>query len=332
MRDSWFESIETYLIVTVITAMVWLYAEGENARSYSDVAVQVRFVSPPGADLAITPDQEQTVKLSFRSSTGAFQNLTRLIAQGPIELPVSVSASGEPEQSVVLEPLLLESALGDIGISDLTVQPEVMPVRVEQMVTVPLPVSVRTGDVRLAGPPQVEPLQVSARLPSSLANGQRPPRLEVRLDSTDLTALEVNVPHTLDLPLQLPARLAGSRVTLDQATARVTFTIRKQSDSYTIPLVPILVVGPPSQMADYELTLDENLRVLRDVRVSGPSDAIERIRSGDTQVVAQFRLTASDLEQQVTSAPLTLTLPQGVQAEGVVPAISFTIAPRTPSE
>jgi len=333
MKDSLLENIETYLIVTVITVMVWLYAEGENVRSYTEVTAQVRFVAPPGANLAITPGEPRSVELNFRSSTGAYGNVTRLVAEGPIQIPVNRSGDGSPDQSVVLPDYLIDrTPLGDIGLSDLTTQPEVMTVRVEPIENVRLPVSVRAGDIRLAGPPQVEPLEVEASMPESLANAPRPPRLEVRLDNTDLSALEVNVPHTLELPLQLPPQLEGRRVNLAQSTARVTFTIRKQTDSHTIPLVPILVVAPPSQMADFELSIDENLRVLRDVRVVGPSDAIERIRSGDTPVWAQFRLTASDLEQQITSAPLTLTLPAGVQAETAVPAISFTITPRNAAE
>jgi len=331
MRHSFLESAETYLIVTVITVMVWLYAEGENVRSYSGVTAQVKFVAPPGADLAITPGQPRSVELSFRSSTGAYANLTRLIDAGPIELPVRANGD-DPEQSIVLPQLLADTQLGSMGLSDLTTQPEVMTVRVEPMVSVNLPVSVRAGDVRLAKPPQVEPLEVAVRMPRSLADGPRLPRLEVRLDNTDLTALEVNVPHNLELPLQLPPQLEGQQVSLAQNTARVEFTIRKQTDSYTIPLVPILVLAPPSQMAAYELSIDENLRVLRDVEVTGPSDAIERIRSGEASVVAQFRLTASDLEQQITSAALTLTLPDGVQAESAVPSISFEITPRPTPE
>jgi len=42
--------LETIIVVTVITVLIWLYAEGENVQRYTR-SVMVQFVPPPGQTL-----------------------------------------------------------------------------------------------------------------------------------------------------------------------------------------------------------------------------------------------------------------------------------------
>ena len=77
------DKIETFCVVTLITCLVWLYAEGENLVQYSQ-PVRVRFVGPVGTDLAITPRELINVDITFRASKSQLADLNALVAKGPI--------------------------------------------------------------------------------------------------------------------------------------------------------------------------------------------------------------------------------------------------------
>ncbi|MBX2851070.1 MAG: hypothetical protein KTR15_04910 [Phycisphaeraceae bacterium] len=68
-----FNQIATFVTVTIVALLVWLYAEDANVQTYTGQAVRVQFVLPAGADGLITPSEPITVLVDFDGSNGQFQ-------------------------------------------------------------------------------------------------------------------------------------------------------------------------------------------------------------------------------------------------------------------
>ena len=68
--------------------------------------------------------------------------------------------------------------------------------------------------------------------------------------------------------------------------------------------------------------------MLRDIALSGPSDVMQRIRSGELRVIATVQLSSDELEQRITSkAPVILGLPDSVRVEGTIEPVRLVISP-----
>ena len=65
--------VGTFGIVTVVTFMVWLYAEDANVVEYTGQTVRLQFAVPEGSDGQITPATPITIEIDFNSSNGQYQ-------------------------------------------------------------------------------------------------------------------------------------------------------------------------------------------------------------------------------------------------------------------
>jgi len=324
---TWWTRLETYLLVTVITGLIWLYAEGENVKQYEDQPMKVQFVAAPGERLLIEPADPVPISVTFSAATSRYQRVTAM-AQQPVRVELS-HRPDDPTQVLSTRELLIQNtALPDLGVSIIRVRPESITASVERIVTVELPVTIVTRDVELAEPPAVEPRRIAVDMPQSLSKATEVIDLRVDLADVNLAAIEPGTARTFNLPIRTPPTLREAPgVSLGQSTVRVTLTIRKQADTITVPTVPILMLAPPSSLRNVSIALTDQQKVLRDVQLTGPSDQIERIRTGEYPVWAWYRLTAEDIGQRITSAPLQLRLPQGVAVESDLPPANFTIEP-----
>lgn len=329
------QKIETYVIVTIIAALIWLYAESENVKPYPPFAVNVQFVAPVGQNLLIQPARPQRVTLSVRCATSQYAALEQMAEEGSLRVAIDADPDS-PEQVVILSQKRLdETRIGDLGITITDVQPTTFDLRVERLEEVALsisPDSVVPAGVQLAAPPVIEPPQVGLFLPVSLAVRAAELHLNARIDDATMQRLEENVPQELTVPITLPAmlrdELAGFTPAINPKTARVTVTVRKQSDTYLHSSVPILILAPWTELEKYRIRIENDRRVLdQDVELTGPSDVIERIRTGQERVWAELRLTADDLESGVNSKQLSIAVPPSVRVDSPLPRVNFTITP-----
>ena len=126
----------------------------------------------------------------------------------------------------------------------------------------------------------------------------------------------------------LRKQLGSTRRAIDPASVQVTVTIRKQTSRLKLPGVPILVTAPWAELKRFGVEIKSGQRVLsEDVEVSGPSDVIDRISSGQIKIWAELRLTVDDLESAITSKQLHLNVPPGVRIESAIPLVNLTITP-----
>jgi hypothetical protein len=326
-----FNALRTFAVVTVITLMIWVYAEGENVKLHT-LDVDIALVPAGSEPLSITPRQVPGVRLTVRCSAEKFAQLESRTRNDPVAVPVGARRK-EPRRMISLkEPIATRSIVSELGINLVDVQPESVEATIEHAQVVSLPVQVVVDGVQLSGEPTVDVTSVPVHVPLSLVKALEGRKLEARIAPARLASLPVNVPHTLTVSLTPPEPLVPVAETLSLPEVKVTLTIRSQSASVTLPSVPVWQSSPPAAMTRFNLELDRENEFLRDVTLTGPAEAIELIRKGETKVVANLRLTGEELEKlagkDAGSANVVLTLPPGVVASPAPGAVTFKVTRR----
>jgi hypothetical protein len=323
LSDLW-HRIETGAIVTFITLLIWLFAEGESVRTDS-VAVTLQFTPPVGQSVAISPRQEQ-IRLTYRASTRQQQQFQQRLRE-PLEIPVEPDPD-RPLRSISLrDRLRSHPAIDGQGIELITVDPEALLVRAQKLTRVTVPVAVVPGTLRLSGSAMVNPSHVELLVPDADAAAAAYARVEVQLDQI-ATALPPGQSHTLTLPVTLPQSLPPE-ADATPAQVEVTFTTAGRTEALTLPHVRIMIQAPPRLLGRYEVRLRDDMLVLPEpIEVVGPVERIETLRATPDIVVAVLRFTAEELASAIQSKTVELNLPEGVTARTAPPRVSFAIIDR----
>ena len=343
-RHPWLIRLQTWLIVTVIAVLVWLYAEGEAVTEKTE-QLQIKFVPPPGVQLAIEPvtrslsnsDATLPVFATFRASTGQMDQVRQITNEGPIEIVVNAQPDSQsPEQVIIFRDKLQDTKLGLLGINIVDTNPATATVRVEPLRTEMLDVTVDVGDVQLAGLPTIEPAKVPVTMPVRIADAMRGVRVVAQLDELDLSQYLANEEHTVNaVPLELPDELQRKWVELGRDSVKVTFTIRKQTDTWTISYLPVEIQASPLLLRRFSLDIrDEDLNLL-EVKLQGPADVVDRIRKKELPVSAAIYPSIDELETALgqgssatLSVPVKLTLPQGVIVQSPMSHVQVKVTRR----
>ena len=316
MADTnWTHRIRTWLVVTLITLLVWLYAEGEAVTEQAE-QIQVEFVAPPGQKLAIEPagpterDSPILVWATFRGSTGQLTQVRQITEQGPLELEVSEQpGSSDDEHVVVMQDALYRSRLGELGVNIIETNPATVTLNVAPLRTVDLPVRLAEHEVQLAGQVNIEPDTVRVTLPARLGERINDHQAWAELDAVDLSELDANVEHTVSAPLRLPDALQSRWTSVEPQQVQVTLTIRKQTETITKERIGVELLVSPVLLRQYSFDVkDEDLNLL-DVKLTGPADTLERIQQGQLAISAWVRPSFEQLDNEVGDDSAVVTLP-----------------------
>lgn len=337
----WGQRLRTWLVVTLITVLVWLYAEGQAISQRSE-QLMVTFVAP-GQNVAIEPktpfgtDPPVRITATFRGSTGQLAQVRRVIEEGPIELEVSGrTENGSGEQNIVVRDALLNSRLGEMGVNIVETTPPTMTLHVEPLTTVELPVELAEQDLQLSEQPEIEPATVQVTLPTRLEEEAEGRSVPVRLDESERGRLEPNTPATLRrVSLVVPEALESRWTKLEPAHVAVTLTIRKQTDTVVQELIPVELGLSPLLAQQYDFALSQEDYYLRDVELTGPADVLQRIKEGGVTVKAVLHPTTEQVETAVSDGeptPITITpklnLPPDVTVTSLLPDVPVTVRRR----
>lgn len=306
------QAIKTFVLVTIVTLLIWVYAESESLRT-EDVAAAVGF-SPPHPDgraawLVGSPDRTSVeIKLRLEGATAAIAALrsqlhSAILLTPGVELPQEAA-----EHSIDLRTALRANSLfARSGVTIAEVTPATLIVRVDEMTTRQLPVRVELPPgTETVGPPDIQPGLVTITLPSALG----PIGGEPVLATLDRSSLAPLTPGRLEripgVPLQPPAAIRGQPlVTMDPKVATVTITLRDKTASLDLPTVPVQIKISPVVFAEWEVDIPQDGRFLRNVRVTGPSDLIAQVRDGKLPVIAYVSLTPEDLTKGAATGNIT---------------------------
>jgi hypothetical protein len=314
------EQIRTILIVTIVSGLVWLFAESRTLRAET-ITVPV-LLDQGGRTIVFRLTEEAewegVIDIELAGPAALIDDLRVRAIEG-ITLELGDEIPGDPgTRRVDLREAVRRDALfAESGATIRRVTPETLALEVDRMETVVLPVQVDLTGVETSGPVTVQPAEVEVRFPGSF-KAQMPTQAAARLDPTRLSAL---VPGRRSELSQVPVELEGLPagiwgVRLSETRVTVALALRARTQSVQLPELPVYVELAPADLAIWMVEIPPEDRVLSGITLTGPGAMIERLRRGEIRPRAVVSLSSDALERGVDRAPVELVgLPPGVVAD-----------------
>ena len=327
-KSSMIEKLEIYLIVTAITVLIWLYAEGENVKEYPSEQIKVIFVAPSGDELFIQPHEEQRITTVIECATSQYSTLQRLMNERRrIEIEVKYRKD-ERTQVIDLQQEIQNSIVGALGVTVKKTVPATLPIIVERFDVVTLSAKVVSSKFKLSEA-SCDPEKVEVKVPQHLAETIRGIIVHADVDAAiqELGKLEDGRSYQRSIAFSLPPEYVNADLAITPATANVRFAISNLPAKTSISNVPIYTRLPIGEMNNYKILTDNGLRfVPGPVQLSGPGEVIDMLNSRKVPITAELRLTTDELEQAITSKILHIDVPPGVEIISL-PRLKFSIQP-----
>jgi len=346
------ESLETVLVVTVITLLIWLYAEGETIQTDSR-PISIRFVAPT-TGLAITvPGQEPgtttiSVTAILQASRGDWPRITEWVRNKTVEIEVKAPApdSHDEQQTINLLDALNRSPLtreARAFVKEVT--PQSMTVRVQTLETIEMGLRVDPGELELSNEANEEPTfspdKVQVQLPTEdarLVRGQNL-KLIARLDKIGPDTLGENTQNVVAVDLSLPPELENKpHIELARHSVDVTFVVDKLTKQIVLDRVQVRLTISDEITGQYDIQIDPDTQRIIPVTLKGPEEAINyitnHIKEQPDLVRASIIIKLADLQGDPPySAPLYIDVPQGVTVVSPDPTqtlITYTVTKLNP--
>lgn len=328
------------VVVSLVSVLIWIVAEGESV-SRERVEVAVRLADAEGGVVIRATDAALwtgRVLVSIEGSTTEVSDLRDRLREALAFRPGDPGIPAEPGvHTLDLASVLRESrSIKGTGVSIVSVEPESVPVMVDRVSWQSLDVRVEVPEVASASSPVAEPRRVRVQVPSLLTGSFASLRtLDARLTPEQISRLEVGQRNVVEgVPVQLPGELAlHPFVKLDPARVSVIVTLDSRTDSVKLDNVPVQVRRPAFESDKWVVAVHPDDVLLEDVTVTGPSELIERIRSGQLTIFATAVLTLDDRDARITQKEVTFSdLPTPLSFEAPNTTVRLTITPVEPTE
>ncbi len=316
--------IQSYGMITLITVLIWLYAEGQDVRSREIGVTGAVPLALADQDTMIDVEESNANRISLtltaKGNTARLQTLSTYLGEmGILDLAVTVDNLPEgSEGRLALRPLIERAVLGpggttlaDMGIILDRVQPATVNVQISRLEFIEADVLFQPQGIEIKPDRKIDPPRVGMMVPREVLDRLRLAQdaffVEADVPKEQLDQLPEGQPHTITARLQLPPVLRppqASHVRLMQPTVDVTFTIagKRQSIDLASP-VPVWVMAPSSELKLYDVVLDDQFRVLRDVRVTAPRELIEKLSDPNRglRVVAKLSLDRDAIDTAINA-------------------------------
>jgi hypothetical protein len=308
------ERLRTWLIVSLITAVVWLFAEAESLNDV-DIRTPVTLVaSNPMVQIITDEGWEARVRVTLRGSNAGIAQAREFLEQG-VTLPLPFAAGPDLQDTPVdlLESMQRLPELRQFGVTATAVVPTRVTVRVREMVTEELPIRVSLPGVEIDGTARVTPATLTVRMPSSLreslvASKQWPPAIMATLPESALSSLPRGALVEREAELVVPdiiGPVTGAQIPTG-ASATINFSIRARSETIELR-APVQVLLPPIESGEWAVQLAGG-DVLLDVTVTGSPEMIARLRDRTDRIVGVLALSSDDLASGAQSKQVGFAL------------------------
>ncbi|MAJ47865.1 MAG: hypothetical protein CBC35_11465 [Planctomycetes bacterium TMED75] len=311
----------TYLVVTVITLLIWIWAAGET-RNEDTVYARVKVVTSSDFETIVFPIDDQQVAIEVKGSARSIQRLRQVLSQ---PLALITGSNGIPREagdhvislveSIQNQPVIQQ---GDITI--LTTEPSTLKVEIDSMTQISVPVEPVLTGVTLGGEAVSNPETVTLTLPSRIVAQIPSARVIAEPSPSTLSGLEAGRSQRILVPVRLPSALRpyAQSITIEPTSVQLAFTLILRTRSSTLSTVPVQVAAPAQDLGEYEVVIDPSSQFLADVVVEGAVDLVKKFEENKSPVVAFVHLTSDDLSRMVKEAPVTLwELPEGLRVTSV---------------
>lgn len=331
--------IRTIILVSLVTVLIWLWAEGESLDTET-FNPSITFVQNDEGDMLIRPYERWAGSVRVRVQ-GSKRALTEAKSELSGEIRLKIGDRGVPKHPGLQQIVDLGEAIEGLpvvrrlGLSVQEVTPANTVVRIVKLVSRELPVRpIVPADIALLGQATVSPPRVTVKL-TEAQDAQLPTDAVATAELTkqDLASVRDDTALTLTCRVRLPDGLDDeSEVEITPPRVSVTFRLKRSVDSVTVATVPVWFALPSTEGDGWNIELID--KFLRDVTFTGPTEAIAKIRSREVVPLAEVRLSSDDLENGIEAKEAVIVdVPPGVESGVAVKTVRLKVTRRrtTPS-
>jgi hypothetical protein len=335
----WQKEVWTYLIVTLVTVLIWAWAAGETRERKTINYARVQFVVPEQESWIIEPQQQPAI-LVVEGSKLSLQKAETLLRRSPLRVNVSPTVG---RQSLDLaDRMRAQDDLRETGVTVVSAEPPAMDITLDKIESVSAAVKPVLPGVTAEGEIVIEPREIVIRMPNRVR--QRLPQgisVEAFIDRFELDQLEPGVRHTRDVKVRLPPDLAANQdVTVSPSSVSMSFTIRSRTREAKLENIRVQLAGPPEDCEIYSMEIEP--KQLRGVTISADADLIRRIEANEVPVIAFLHVSSREKEAKIESKRISYFMALVTEAGGgtryipvnfkgtaaEMPVISLKITPR----
>ncbi len=323
------------IVVSLVSVLIWIVAEGESV-SRERMEVSVRLIDGDSG-LVMLPlvsgEWNGRVLVALEGSTSEVSDLRDRLREALIFKPGDAGIPIEAGRHVLdLGEVFRQGRVFEgSGVTLVSIEPQNVGVMIDRVTWKDLDVRVDVPDVASASSPVADPRRVRVRVPSLLSDQFAGVQaLTARLKPEQIANLEVGRRNVVDdVPLELPGDLATHPfVRVEPDRVSVTVTLDSRQDSITLANVPVQIRRPAFESERWIVEVDPEDHLLESVTVTGPSDLIERIRSGQLTIFATVVLTLDDRDARITQKEATFSdLPTPLMFEAPSTIVRLSIRP-----
>jgi len=328
-----FEKIQTFTVISLLTMLIWLYAEAQNPAKPLNPEVTIKLVEPKGSPLRVRLDSPSRVKLLISGPTAALRVLEAQLQNGSLQLtlgegglPIKPGQYNHP----LLDYLKASPVFNNRRIHIQEVDPAVIRFTIIEIVDEPLEVEVGpfTG-VETQGPVTITPPTVIAHIPADLlkklSEEDRRIIADPRLDTAKI--YKPGEPYTIDATLRMPGIADSGLVKFEPERVRLTFTVRTTQTEAVLTNIPVQIVLPPVDQNRYDIIIGEPL--IPELTITGPSDLIARYKSHELSLTGQAIFSSDELTRGITEKTVSFDhLPDAIKVNNPPIVLKVTITRR----
>ena len=331
MRDR----ITTFLVVTLVTITIWLFAEAESV-GHAATEARVELGAADSSKMIRPTDWDGRVTIDLTGSKWAIERARELLDR-PLKVAPPATLGDGVQKLDLLEMLEQCETLRNAGVSIESVRPLSASVEVISRVVRSVPVRAVLPGVQVQGEVDIAPASIELKLPRELA-AKLGDGLFVTAKPTkeQLARLPETGPASVSADLSLPEALAGEK-NVDMQTGKVQLSFSVKSTLASAPVsFPVQVLTLPIEWSDWTVKINDEDQLLPG-QVNGPADAVERIKSGEDRAIAVLALSSDDLAKRLTTKEVGFAavhagvigpLPAGVEVKTEKRMVRFTVKKR----
>ena len=344
------DGISTAVIVAIVTVLIWAWAAGETLDR-RQVPVRFNFAARDASAWMVRPSTNRAT-VTVEAPTRALQEFAaRADAPITIELGLETLPATRGTHTASVESLLSNHPdLRGIGVRVVESKPATIEVDVDERVRATAEIRPELPGVQTEGEITIHPAAAEVVMPGRLREQHPGPlTLIARADPNQLSSIDpddLDKPQTLVVNVTLPEGFGDvADITISPPTATVTFTIRSQIREYALDNVRVHISGTPENADEYHIDVEP--KQLGDITIRADGELIRRIERESIPVIAFVHLTSLELEQHITSKPVSYFMAMVPNAPGggtmgvplnarmgdgdEPPVIQLTITERAPS-
>jgi hypothetical protein len=322
-RSWWARRGRNLLWVTLVTVLVWIYADVEFTDEM-ELSSTIRLRTAPASGLVLRSASRVPVSFHVQGRRSSLERLEQRL-RAP-EAVISFDVSAGDEELATRDVLNRDPFFQDEGLTALSASPRVLRIRLDR--------KVHQGDIPVRldytgavfSEVTIQPPKVGIHVAESDWENIRNTDPNLRTVQVDLKQVASDKPFVVELV----RKIGGVPVEPDQPTVTVTVKIATLTETEKVT-VPVQVVSPPEWLEDktwreYALSRRDRLEWRVTIQVSGTRKDLDQLKAED---VRAYVVLTEDDKKPVSwlTRPVEVRLPRALNLRllGPPPTVSFKL-------